>query len=142
MAVASLVEDERTKLRLPRSCCYCGSEAALTLDYLLPTSRGGADEADNVVCACRRCNSKGGNDLIEWHESRREFPPLLFLRRYLKLAIEVTEGAKLMGATLSEIPDGSLPYDPSRLPHRFPLPGQLRLWVPPTSPSPPTPSTP
>ncbi len=43
-------------------CQYCG-EPAENLDHVLPRSRGGAHTWDNVVAACRRCNSRKENRL-------------------------------------------------------------------------------
>jgi 5-methylcytosine-specific restriction endonuclease McrA len=43
-------------------CQYCG-KAAENLDHVLPRSRGGKHTWDNVVAACRRCNSKKENRL-------------------------------------------------------------------------------
>jgi hypothetical protein len=45
-------------------CLYCGNrfaDAALTRDHVAPISRGGRDEWDNCVAACRRCNHFKGN---------------------------------------------------------------------------------
>lgn len=39
------------------TCQYCGSSKTLTLDHVLPRSRGGAHTWDNVVTACEPCNS-------------------------------------------------------------------------------------
>ena len=42
-------------------CQYCGQRrptAQLTFDHVLPRSRGGRTEWDNIVIACTRCNSK------------------------------------------------------------------------------------
>jgi 5-methylcytosine-specific restriction endonuclease McrA len=36
----------------------------LTLDHVVPRSRGGRTSWDNVVCCCRRCNAKKGNRLL------------------------------------------------------------------------------
>lgn len=47
------------------SCQYCGFSGELTLDHIIPRSRGGSTEWGNVVCCCRRCNSKKGNRLPE-----------------------------------------------------------------------------
>ena len=47
-------------------CLYCGqhfSDGDLTRDHVLPASRGGRDQWDNVVAACRRCNHFKGNRL-------------------------------------------------------------------------------
>jgi 5-methylcytosine-specific restriction endonuclease McrA len=44
------------------SCQYCG-RAAENLDHVVPRSRGGAHSWENVVAACRRCNSRKENRL-------------------------------------------------------------------------------
>lgn len=41
-------------------CQYCGA-AAENLDHVVPRSRGGAHTWENVVAACRRCNSRKEN---------------------------------------------------------------------------------
>jgi len=46
------------------TCQYCGG-AAENLDHVVPRSRGGAHAWDNVVAACRRCNSRKENRLAE-----------------------------------------------------------------------------
>lgn len=38
-------------------CVYCGCENDLTLDHIIPQSRGGSDDPRNLVTACRPCNS-------------------------------------------------------------------------------------
>ena len=48
-------------LRDKFSCQYCGSKNELTFDHLLPRSRGGKTNWNNVVTACSSCNvQKGG----------------------------------------------------------------------------------
>lgn len=42
-------------------CQYCGSAKHLTLDHLLPRSRGGETKWQNLVTACSRCNSRKGD---------------------------------------------------------------------------------
>ena len=49
-------------LRDNSSCQYCnykGSE--LSIDHVLPRSRGGSDNWENVTTACLRCNVQKGN---------------------------------------------------------------------------------
>jgi 5-methylcytosine-specific restriction endonuclease McrA len=46
------------------ACQYCGAPAE-NLDHVVPKSRGGTHTWDNVVAACRRCNSRKENRLIE-----------------------------------------------------------------------------
>ncbi len=44
------------------SCQYCSySGDDLTLDHVVPRSRGGIDSWENIVTACVRCNVKKGN---------------------------------------------------------------------------------
>lgn len=43
------------------SCQYCGSTKKLTLDHVIPRSKGGKHSWDNVVIACERCNSRKGD---------------------------------------------------------------------------------
>ncbi len=47
-------------------CLYCGrvyAASSLTRDHVVPKSRGGHDEWENVVSACRRCNHHKSNRL-------------------------------------------------------------------------------
>jgi 5-methylcytosine-specific restriction endonuclease McrA len=39
-----------------QNCQYCGA-AAESIDHVLPRSKGGTHTWDNVVAACRRCNT-------------------------------------------------------------------------------------
>jgi 5-methylcytosine-specific restriction endonuclease McrA len=43
-------------------CQYCGVQAE-NVDHVIPRSRGGPHTWENVVAACRRCNSKKENRL-------------------------------------------------------------------------------
>ncbi len=48
------------------SCQYCGRRGErLTVDHVLPRSRGGLTTWTNVVAACLRCNLHKGNRTIE-----------------------------------------------------------------------------
>jgi 5-methylcytosine-specific restriction endonuclease McrA len=43
-------------------CQYCGTtRAPLTVDHVMPRSRGGGDSWENLVCACVKCNIRKGN---------------------------------------------------------------------------------
>lgn len=49
-------------------CMYCGGPAIhekLTRDHIVPLSRKGGDRWENVVAACRRCNQRKSNHLLE-----------------------------------------------------------------------------
>ncbi|RNI28002.1 HNH endonuclease [Rufibacter immobilis] len=66
-------------------CQYCGSTRNLTLDHLLPRSRGGQSTWYNLITACSRCNSRKGDrtpEEVEMKLRRKPFKPSLvsFLR--------------------------------------------------------------
>jgi 5-methylcytosine-specific restriction endonuclease McrA len=46
-------------------CQYCGTHEDLTLDHVVPKSRGGLTKWDNLTTACKRCNSRKGDFLPE-----------------------------------------------------------------------------
>ena len=43
------------------TCQYCDRRNDLTIDHVIPRSRGGRDTWDNVVVACLRCNVTKGS---------------------------------------------------------------------------------
>jgi 5-methylcytosine-specific restriction endonuclease McrA len=44
------------------TCQYCGREASgLTVDHVIPRSRGGQSVWENIVASCAPCNRKKGN---------------------------------------------------------------------------------
>lgn len=61
------------------ACQYCGTKSDLTLDHVLPKSRGGRDSWENLVTACTRCNVKKGNrtpDEAKMPLKRKPFRPI------------------------------------------------------------------
>ncbi len=52
-------------LRDGLACCWCGATvedgAKLTLDHCQPHSKGGSNQADNLITSCARCNSSRGD---------------------------------------------------------------------------------
>jgi 5-methylcytosine-specific restriction endonuclease McrA len=61
------------------TCQYCGSErAGLTVDHVIPRSRGGESVWENIVASCAPCNRRKGNRLpreIEMHPRTTPRPP-------------------------------------------------------------------
>lgn len=43
-------------------CAYCDSEDNLTIDHIVPQSKGGLDNTKNVVCCCHSCNQSKGHE--------------------------------------------------------------------------------
>jgi len=70
-------------------CQYCGKKThALTIDHVIPKSRGGMDSWDNLVAACVKCNNKKGNRTPEEAhmpliKKPRKPNHILFLKQYL-----------------------------------------------------------
>lgn len=56
----------------PGLCHYCGSKVSyreLTMDHLVPLSRGGRSTRENLVPSCKNCNNLKKTMLpIEWQE--------------------------------------------------------------------------
>lgn len=54
-------------LRDRNTCQYCGvvlSSSDLTLDHVIPRSRGGVSTWENLVACCHPCNHRKGNHLL------------------------------------------------------------------------------
>lgn len=51
----------------PHMCASegCIETADLTIDHIVPLSRGGTDDLDNLRLLCRGCNSRKGNRVLE-----------------------------------------------------------------------------
>jgi CRISPR/Cas system Type II protein with McrA/HNH and RuvC-like nuclease domain len=55
-------------------CAYCNSEENLTIDHIVPQSKGGGDTTENVVCCCHSCNqSKGHTPWEAWYSTQDFF---------------------------------------------------------------------
>ena len=45
-------------------CAYCGDEKRkLTIDHIIPKSRGGKTDFENCVASCKSCNNKKGSKI-------------------------------------------------------------------------------
>lgn len=56
-------------IKTDRKCPYCGvqiSHTTATFDHILPRSKGGTDDKDNIIVCCRRCNVKKDDSYVEW----------------------------------------------------------------------------
>jgi 5-methylcytosine-specific restriction endonuclease McrA len=45
------------------TCQYCGTNKGLTIDHVIPVSKGGKTTFENCVSACKKCNGKKGDKL-------------------------------------------------------------------------------
>jgi 5-methylcytosine-specific restriction endonuclease McrA len=59
-------------------CQYCGSDRRLTVDHVVPRSKGGAHDWENVVTSCAPCNLRKGDRTpaaAQMRLTRRPRPP-------------------------------------------------------------------
>lgn len=86
-------------LRDNNTCIYCGvqpgsmqknkiiSKSDLTIDHIVPRSRGGRDQWTNTACACAHCNHRKGNRLPHEAGMRLRWEPKTPRTSYLVVAI-------------------------------------------------------
>ena len=130
MNMRTIFDDEKIKLKTGQICNYCGSAEKLTLDHIFPQKFGGQDTAENLIFACRSCNSsKGKKDLMEWMIFRGQFLPLMIIRRYLKLTFNYCIENNLIDRKIEELKELKLPFKINFLPTSFPNPKELTLSI-------------
>lgn len=130
MNMRTIFDDEKIKLQTGEICNYCGSNDRLALDHIFPKKFGGQDQAENLIVACRICNSsKGKKDLMEWMTSRGQFLPLMVIRRYLKLTFNYCNQFELLDKKLDELMEMELPFKIDFLPINYPSPCELTLTI-------------
>lgn len=59
-------------------CQYCGIAGKLTLDHVVPRSRGGNSVWENIVASCAPCNLRKGDRLpheVQMHPQKKPRPP-------------------------------------------------------------------
>jgi 5-methylcytosine-specific restriction endonuclease McrA len=66
-------------LRDQYHCCYCGdavTKSQATLDHVLPISKGGKTNFENIVTACGPCNFRKGNKTgPDWRPKYKPYRP-------------------------------------------------------------------
>jgi 5-methylcytosine-specific restriction endonuclease McrA len=73
------------------TCQYCGQTAReLTIDHVIPKRMGGNASWENLVCCCRRCNTKKGDKALSQTgmklrrmPRRPRFVPYISLTKYV-----------------------------------------------------------
>ena len=73
-------------------CAYCGTRGkALQRDCVLAISRGGRYTLENVVPACRSCNTSKCNDEVTGWLRRKRLDERAFLLRHLEIRTALAE---------------------------------------------------
>lgn len=76
-------------IRRDGNCCqYCGLNDRITIDHVMPRSRGGKDTWTNLVAACVPCNNRKGNRTPEEADmrlARKPFRPsyVMYIRDFV-----------------------------------------------------------
>lgn len=58
-------------------CVYCGSRKELTLDHVIPKSRGGQNDWTNLVTSCSKCNVKKADRTPEEAKMKMSHKPYI-----------------------------------------------------------------
>jgi 5-methylcytosine-specific restriction endonuclease McrA len=56
-------------------CVYCGSKKNLTVDHILPKSRGGSNTWTNLITCCSNCNRQKGDKTPDEANMKLRFKP-------------------------------------------------------------------
>lgn len=75
--------------RQHEKCAYCGTRRQLkhmTVDHIIPFSKGGTDDIENLQCTCKMCN-RLKNDMLP-----SEFT--IFVRRILENSMRIEKTIK------------------------------------------------
>ena len=133
-------------LRDGGKCQYCGSTAE-NIDHVIPKSRGGPHEWENVVAACRRCNSRKEDrmpDEAGLKLFRTPFKPkekIWILARAIHLrsdwtpyldggSVLLAEGLAISGAKYRDVADGNSPSERGKTNHSAISASAVRLKTP------------
>jgi hypothetical protein len=108
MAPSAVLRENKLLMRAGAVCAYCDAAEQLQWEHIIPISRGGPDNIDNMVLACAACNrSKSARNPLEWYAARglgRRDVPRLVMGKLLKV---VLEEHRLRGTDqASEFPEG------------------------------------
>lgn len=77
------LDDEPLYYRDHAECAYCGKGLTVqevTMDHVVPVSKGGPTTWDNIVAACNDCNSRKGNKPATgvWTPRRPPYTPTVW----------------------------------------------------------------
>jgi 5-methylcytosine-specific restriction endonuclease McrA len=69
------VNRHRLYKRDNNECAYCGSKKELTIDHIIPKSRGGKNTWNNLITCCLPCNLRKGDKTPEEAKMPLRFQP-------------------------------------------------------------------
>ena len=74
-------------MRLQGICVYCRQLRKMTVDHIVPRSKGGSNAYNNLVWACQPCNSQKSNISLDiWLKNMRnkDDPRAVYVHWFLK----------------------------------------------------------
>ena len=106
-------------LRDGMACAYCGATVetgnSLTLDHVRPVSKGGSNDATNLVTCCARCNSSRGNRSVSTfaaavagylnHGAKAE-DIIAHIRRTVRRTLKMAEAKAMIARRNTQMGDG------------------------------------
>lgn len=60
------------------TCLGCNEKKPLTVDHIVPLSRGGSNDISNIQPLCINCNCEKGTDIIDYRKKKLDFKQLSF----------------------------------------------------------------
>ena len=127
--ISDLYKQQIEKLQQSNyACAYCGkvfsSPKEATVDHIFPRIKGGTNEMENIVFACKTCNSsKADRDMFGWYvEHFDTFPSIYLTATYLKKIYLFAQANNLLNIELSVLDTMDLPFDWKYIPTKYPEP--------------------
>lgn len=89
----------------PNICFYCGKTENLSIDHLIARKRGGIDDQDNAIMACKSCNSsKGSKGVYEWYQLvKKDEIPRIVEGKYLKMLYKMHHEKNTLNHTIQDL---------------------------------------
>lgn len=100
---------EAIKKRDGEKCNYCGSTHNLEIDHILPVSKGGNSNAENLQVLCKQCNVLKFNHIVNQEECLKQRKVILASSMNQEQVMEIascpTDSFNLIPDSLILIPD-------------------------------------
>lgn len=96
---------QRIYARDGRKCRQCGAEHGLSIDHILPVSRGGNSIDDNLQVLCLACNCRKGNRISSNTDGRAVHESCMSHGSIMEIASCPTDSGFLIPDSLNLIPD-------------------------------------
>ena len=66
-----VITDKDLRRLYSQPCAFCGTMENLSIDHIIPLSRGGSHSIGNMMTLCRSCNaSKNARTIMEWRRAK------------------------------------------------------------------------